>query len=68
MHSHLPEYSDIITATDICTTMLYQKSTEWETSYVMSKKYVSIWDCKKNELVIMTREAWEKISNDGEKK
>ncbi|GAA4768809.1 MULTISPECIES: hypothetical protein [Flavobacterium] len=68
MHSHLPEYSDIITATDICTTMLYQKFTEWESSYVMSKKYVSMWDCKKNDLIIMTIEAWEKISNQVDKK
>lgn len=64
MHSHLPEYSDIITATDICATMLYQKFTQWETCYVLSKKYVSIWDCEKNDLKIMTREAWEKISNE----
>jgi hypothetical protein len=64
MHSHLPEYNEIITPTDICTTMLYQDYSKWENHTVLSKKYVSIWDCKKNELVVLTREAWEKISKD----
>ncbi len=62
MHSHLPEYSEIITPTDICTMMLYQEQAGWETNHVISKKYVSIWDCKKNDLVVLTMEAWEKIS------
>lgn len=64
MHSHLPEYNEIMTPTDICTTMLYQDYTKWENHTVISKKYVSIWDCKKHELVVMTREAWEKIGKD----
>lgn len=64
MHSHIPEYSDIITPTDICTTMLYQKFAGWEKNYVMSRKYISIWDCNKNDLTIMTMEAWEKIVNE----
>jgi hypothetical protein len=51
MHSHLPETGGFITATDICTLRLY----------VMSKNYVSIWDCKKNILAIMTMEAWKRI-------
>lgn len=64
MHSHLPEYSQIITPTDICTTLLYQDYTKWESHYVLSKDYVSIWVCKSRELVIMTREAWEKMTKD----
>jgi hypothetical protein len=64
MHSHLPETGDIMTATDICTTMLYEKFAEWETNYVISKKYVSIWDCKSDELVVMTIEAWKKMTKD----
>lgn len=62
MHSHLPEYSEIITPTDICTMMLYQEQAGWETNHVISEKYVSIWDCKKNDLIVLTMEAWEKIS------
>lgn len=61
MHSHLPEYSEIMTPTDICTTLLYQKLAGWQNNYVMSRKYMSIWDCKTNNLHIMTLEAWKKI-------
>jgi hypothetical protein len=64
MHSHLPETGDFITATDICTLMLYEKYTTWKQYYVLSKSYVSIWDCKKNELFEMTMEAWKKIRED----
>jgi hypothetical protein len=64
MHSHLPETGDFITATDICTLMLYEKYTTWKQYYVLSKSYVSIWDCKKNELFEMTMEAWKKIGED----
>jgi hypothetical protein len=42
--------------------MLYQDFTHWETHTVISKKYVSIWNCEKRELVIITKKAWERIS------
>ena len=60
MHTHLPKYSDFITATDICTLMLYEKFTTWNQYTVISKKYASVWDCKTNTLMIYTVEAWEK--------
>jgi len=59
IHSHVLD--DLITSTDICTLMLYGKFAKMKTHYVMSKKYVSIWDCKKETLAVMTREAFEKI-------
>lgn len=59
VHSHVLD--DLITSTDICTLMLYGKFSKMKSHYVMSKKYVSIWDCKKETLVVMTREAFEKI-------
>ncbi|MFH6993008.1 hypothetical protein [Flavobacterium sp. FlaQc-48] len=64
IHSHLPQTGDLITATDICTTMLYEKFTNWSTVYVTSQKYVSIWNCKTDELTVMTTDAFEKIKND----
>lgn len=64
IHSHLPQTGDLITATDICTTMLYEKFTKWSTVYVMSQKYVSIWNCKTDELTVMDRDAFDKIKND----
>lgn len=59
IHSHVLD--DLITSTDICTLLLYGKFANIKTHYVMSKKYVSIWDCKKETLIVMTREAFEKI-------
>lgn len=63
VHSHLPETGDLITATDICTLMLYEKYAKWGQHIVMSNKNVSIWDCKKDQLTVLTREAWDKIDS-----
>lgn len=68
MHTHLPETGDFITATDICTLMLYEKFAKWQQHYVMSKGYVSIWDCNKNILAILTRKAWDNIYGDQKKR
>ncbi|AYL98445.1 hypothetical protein [Mucilaginibacter celer] len=64
MHSHLPEFDGFITVTDICTLMLYEKFTTWNQYMVVSKDFISLWDCKKNSLVILTTEAWKKIMDD----
>jgi hypothetical protein len=61
VHSHLPSTGDFITPTDICTLMLYEKIAKLEQYYVLSKKYVSVWDCKKDQLATFTKEEWEKI-------
>lgn len=58
-HSHV--LSDLITSTDICTLLLYKDYVEWKQHYVISKKYISIFDLEKETLAVMTREAWEKI-------
>ncbi len=68
MHSHAESTGELITATDICTLMLYCPYTGWENHIVISGKKVSIWSCEKNELTVMTREAWEKISEEGKEK
>lgn len=64
VHSHLASTGDFITATDICTLMLYKNSTGWKTHTVISKNYVTIWDMQKGGMGILTREAWDKISSD----
>lgn len=64
MHTHAPETGESITSTDICTLMLYGKFTNWSQHYVLSKSQVSIWDIAKNDVVTLTREAWEKIAKD----
>lgn len=60
-HTHSPETGDFITATDICTLMLYSKLYSLESHYVISQKYVSIWDSKSNKLMVITKEVWDKF-------
>lgn len=66
MHSHQPETGDFITVTDICTLMLYEKFTGWEQHIVVSEKYMNIWNCKTNQLVVLPKEVTDKIYNDGD--
>jgi hypothetical protein len=47
---------------------LYKEFVEWKQHYVVSKKYVSIFDLEKEELMIMTKEAWDKIGQTTEEK
>ncbi|WP_299184698.1 hypothetical protein [uncultured Aquimarina sp.] len=54
--------SEYINSTDICTLLLYKDYVEWEQHYAMSKKYVSIFDLEKENLLIITKKAWDKIS------
>ena len=68
MHSHLPSTGEYITATDICTLMLYEKYPGWKQYYVISPSYVSIWSCEKDELVILTKKAWDSINEDQQKR
>lgn len=67
MHTHLPETGDFITATDICTLLLYEKFAKWKQHIVISKDYVSLWDCKTNQLVTLTKKAWDRIYKDKKK-
>jgi hypothetical protein len=64
IHTHVPESGDLITATDICTLMLYEKFAHWDQHYVVSKNDVCIWDCKKDTLVTLTMEAWNKMNEE----
>jgi hypothetical protein len=68
MHSHLPETGDFITATDICTLMLYEKFAKWKTHNVVSKKYLNIWNCETDQLTVITMKAVDKINKDQEKR
>jgi hypothetical protein len=68
MHTHTKETGDLITATDICTLMLYEKYANWGQHYVISDKRVSLWDCKKDKLVIITRKAWDRIYEEQKKR
>jgi len=68
LHSHLPETGDFITATDICTLMLYEKFTKWKQHNVVSKNYLNIWNCKTDELVVIPMSTIDKINKDQEER
>ncbi len=68
MHSHLPETGDFITATDVCTLMLYEKFAKWKTHNVVTKKYLNIWNCETDQLTVISMDAVEKINKDQEKR
>ncbi|SHG61388.1 hypothetical protein [Chryseobacterium sp. OV279] len=67
-HSHILENWQAITPTDICTLMLYQRFTNWENYTVVSKKYISLWDSKSNNVSVMTSEDYDKMNKEEEKK
>lgn len=60
-HSHIDEADQFITATDVCTLMLYSVDPFWKQHYVISTRYVNVWDFRKKELMIYTREEWEQL-------
>ncbi|MFY7758188.1 MAG: hypothetical protein ACOVP9_07295, partial [Flavobacterium stagni] len=64
IHTHLDSTGLLMTATDICTLLLYQRFTSLESYMVMSSEYVSIWNCKTSKLTVMKKEAFMKIVND----
>ena len=68
IHSHLPETGDFITATDICTLMLYEKFAKWKQHNVISKNYLNIWNCLTDELTVISMEVIKKIDEDQEKR
>jgi hypothetical protein len=64
MHNHQSETGSFITATDICTLMLYEKFAKWEQHMVVSEIYLNIWNCKTDKLVVIPRNAPERIGKD----
>jgi len=68
MHTHLPETGDFITATDVCTLMLYEKFAGWKTHNVVSKNYLNIWNCETNQLTVIPMSTLDKINKDEQNK
>ena len=68
MHSHLPETGDFITATDVCTLMLYEKMAKWKSHQVVSKNFLNIWNCETNTLTVIPMSTIDKINKDQESK
>lgn len=68
IHNHSPETGDFITATDICTLMLYEKFAKWKTHNVVSKEYLNIWNCETDQLTVIPLKTVDKINEDQKKK
>lgn len=68
IHTHLPETGDFITATDICTLMLYEKFAKWKQHNVVSENYLNIWNCLTNELVVIPMKTIKRINKDEKKR
>lgn len=67
MHTHLPETGEFMTATDICTLMLYEKFAKWDQHIVVSDKYMNIWSCKTDQLTVIPKDGIDKIKKDKDK-
>lgn len=67
IHSHTAETGAYITATDICTLLLYERFTSWQQHVVVSDNIVSIWDCATEELTVMPRADWDLIMKERKK-
>jgi len=63
-HMHFPETGEMLTPTDICTVMLYEKTAGWQEHIAISRNAVSIWNCQKDKLTNMPLIAWQKLSRD----
>ena len=64
MHEHLPETGDLITATDICTLMLYERFTKWKMHRVNSKGFLNIWNCATDQLTVISKDRPERLTKD----
>lgn len=63
VHSHVIKNWQAMTPTDVCTLMLHQKFTGWESYTTVSKKFVSIWN-PSNNLMIMKTESFKGMAED----
>lgn len=61
IHNHADESGYFMTATDICTIMLYQRLTNWTTYTVVSRKYINIWNCSDNSLLVVRNDEAEQM-------
>ena len=52
MHRHDENTDPMLTSTDICTLLTYAAYAKWKEYFVISKTFLSTWDCIKNELHI----------------
>jgi hypothetical protein len=64
LHTHLPETGDYITVTDVCTLILYRHIYNWTAHYVVTKKWITIWDVNEENAKMVSAKALDKINNE----
>lgn len=67
MHTHISSTGDYMTPTDVCTLLLYGKSANWKQHYTLSENFVSVWEVDREELLMLTKKAWDKIAKHSER-
>jgi hypothetical protein len=60
MHSHIGSTSNYITATDICTLLLYKDRIPFKDHYVISNRHVSKFNIHDRTLIIMKKKDFNK--------
>lgn len=60
-HAHQKGESPYMTATDICTLLLYGQNTTWHHHMVVHPKFVSTWSLDERTLLVLTGKAWDRI-------
>lgn len=60
-HTHTEGEPEYITATDVCTLLLYGEYTNWDKHVVISGSVASVWDVRKRTLEIISRKACDKL-------
>ncbi|TGE28377.1 hypothetical protein [Hymenobacter metallicola] len=61
MHTHLSAHP-YITATDICSLLLYQETFPVPRHMVVGREYVSLFDASTRDILILTKKAFEKMA------
>ncbi len=60
-HEHKGKTPRYITATDICTLLIYNDKINWDKHTVLSPDFACTWNIKKQELQVLIRKSWDKI-------
>lgn len=60
-HEHNGKTPLYITATDICTLLIYRDKINWDKHTVLSPDFACTWNIEKQELQVLTRKSWDKI-------
>lgn len=61
LHTHSKSTGKLITATDVCTLLLYGQRANWEQHIIISEKKVTIWNVSDSGLITLDRKVFDMI-------